>query len=74
RSHRNSNGNYQFLGIAYSQYAKLDFDFTKSVILNDRNSLAFHAAFGIGIPYGNSTILPYEKRYFAGGANSIRGW
>ncbi len=74
RSHRNSNGNYQFLGIAYSQYAKLDFDFTKSVILNDRNSLAFHAAFGIGIPYGNSTILPYEKRYFAGGANSVRGW
>lgn len=73
-SHRNSNGIYNIFGIAYSQYAKIDFDFSKSTVLNDRNSLAFHAAFGLGLPYGNSTILPYEKRYFSGGANSVRGW
>lgn len=65
---------YDLFGIAYSQYAKFDFDFAKSVVLNDHNSVAFHAALGIGIPYGNSTILPYEKRYFSGGANSVRGW
>jgi outer membrane protein assembly factor BamA len=29
---------------------------------------------GAAIPYGNSTVLPYEKRYFSGGANSVRGW
>ena len=73
-STRNSENMYSLLGIAYSQYAKFDFDYAKSVVLNNRNSMAFHAAFGIGIPYGNSTILPYEKRYFAGGANSVRGW
>jgi outer membrane protein assembly factor BamA len=33
-----------------------------------------HAAVGVAIPYGNSKILPYEKRYFSGGANSVRGW
>lgn len=70
----NENGDYQFLGIGYSQYAKFDFDYTTSRILNYRNSIAFHANFGIGIPYGNSSILPYEKRYFSGGANSVRGW
>ena len=43
-------------------------------MLNETNFLAFHAALGFGLPYGNSTILPYEKRYFAGGANSVRGW
>jgi outer membrane protein assembly factor BamA len=29
---------------------------------------------GLGIPYGNSYIIPYERRFFAGGANSVRGW
>ena len=71
---RSSNDPYSLFGIAYSQYAKMDFDFAKSVVLSEKNSLAFHVGFGIGLPYGNSTILPYEKRYFAGGANSVRGW
>lgn len=74
RSGKNSDGQYNLFGIAYSQYVKLDFDFAKSFVINERNSLAAHVGFGIGIPYGNSTILPYEKRYFAGGANSVRGW
>ncbi len=71
---KNANGQYNIFNIAYSQYAKVDFDYSKSVIINDRNSFAFHAGFGLAIPYGNSTIIPYEKRYFSGGANSVRGW
>lgn len=71
---RNSEDSYSIFNIAYSQYAKIDFDFSKSLVLNERNSVAFHTAFGLGLPYGNSTILPYEKRYFSGGANSVRGW
>jgi hypothetical protein len=65
---------FKIFNIAYSQYAKFDFDYAKSFILDKRSSLALHAAFGIAIPYGNSTIVPYEKRYFSGGANSVRGW
>lgn len=71
---RTSNGQYSLMNIAYSQYAKFDFDYAKSFVIDDRNSLALHSAFGIALPYGNSSILPYEKRYFAGGANSVRGW
>ena len=41
---------------------------------DEHNSLALHADFGIAYPYGNSKVLPFEKRYFAGGANSVRGW
>ncbi len=71
---KNAAGQYALFDIAYSQYAKVDFDFAKSRVINDRNSVAFRFGLGIAIPYGNSTILPYEKRYFSGGANSVRGW
>lgn len=70
----NASGQHTFLNIAYAQYAKADFDYTQLFKLDDRNSIALHADFGIAYPYGNSTILPFEKRYFAGGANSVRGW
>jgi outer membrane protein assembly factor BamA len=29
---------------------------------------------GAGYPLGNSTSLPYEKKFFSGGPNSIRAW
>lgn len=74
QSHRDDDGSYKVFGIAYSQYAKIDFDLAKSLVINDKSSLAFHLALGFGLPYGNSSILPYEKRYFAGGANGVRGW
>lgn len=65
---------YTLFNIAYVEYVKFDFDFAKSFRFDDRNSMAMHLAFGIAYPYGNSTVLPYEKRYFSGGANSVRGW
>jgi outer membrane protein assembly factor BamA len=72
--HRNQDGQYTFLDIAYAQYIKADFDITRTINFNYYNQLVFHAGLGIAYPYGNSTILPFEKRYFSGGANSVRGW
>ena len=71
---RNDEGQHTLFNIAYAQYAKFDFSFCKSFLINKSNSFALHAALGIAFPYGNSYILPYEKRYFSGGANSVRGW
>lgn len=71
---RVSSGQYSLMNIAYSQYAKVDFDYAKSFVIDERNSMALHTGFGVALPYGNSSILPYEKRYFSGGANSVRGW
>ena len=67
-------GAYTLFNIAYAEYAKVDFDFSKSFRFDERNSLALHFGVGVAVPYGNSKILPYEKRYFSGGANSVRGW
>ena len=60
--------------ISFAQYVKTDFDFAKNIMIDDRNSLVFHIATGVAIPYGNSKSLPFEKLYFSGGANSVRGW
>ena len=74
KTQQNDDGKYTLFNIAYAQYAKFDFAFCKSFLINKNNSLALHAALGVAYPYGNSHILPYEKRYFSGGANSVRGW
>lgn len=70
----NQDGQYTLFNIAYAQYVKGDFEVGKSFRFDVRNSLALHLGLGVAYPYGNSTILPYEKRYFSGGANSVRGW
>lgn len=71
---RNEDHQYTVANIAYAQYIKTDIDFTKSFRIDHRNSIVFHVGMGVAYPYGNSRILPFEKRYFSGGANSVRGW
>jgi outer membrane protein assembly factor BamA len=72
--HVNDDGQYTFLDVAYAQYVRGNFDFTRNLQFDYNNQLVFHFGFGIAYPYGNSSILPFEKRYFSGGANSVRGW
>lgn len=71
---KNDNGEYAILGIPYAQYVKGEFDFAKNIRIDHRNSLAFHAGLGVAVPYGNAKTIPFEKQYFSGGANSVRGW
>ncbi len=67
-------GSYNLFGIYYAQYLKGDMDYGRTVFLDKKNSFAWHAGFGLAYPYANSLILPFEKRYYSGGANSVRGW
>ena len=71
---RDGDGHYRVFNIAYAQYVKGDVDFTQQILSYYNSQLVFHVGLGIAYPYGNSTILPFEKRYFSGGANSVRGW
>lgn len=70
----NGDNQYTLFNIAFAQYVKGDFDYTRMFRFDSRNNIAFHVGFGIAYPYGNSRVLPFEKRYFSGGANSVRGW
>jgi len=64
---------YTFLNNVYSQYIKLTSDLR--FYLNGTNkTLVFRLYAGVGIPYLNSTVLPYVEQFFAGGAYSVRGF
>jgi len=67
-------GNYKLGNILFSQYAKFDFMFTGHAIVNENHRVVFRGAVGVAVPYGNSSAIPFEKRYYAGGANGVRGW
>ena len=71
---KNKDGEYAILGIPYAKYLKGDFDFAQNIRIDDRNSIAYHFGMGVAVPYGNAKTIPFEKQYFAGGANSVRGW
>ncbi len=65
---------YKVFGIQYSQYFKANIDYTYNHSFDRRNSLVLHIGTGVAVPYGNSSVLPFEKRFYSGGANSVRGW
>ncbi|MDG5799837.1 BamA/TamA family outer membrane protein [Marinilabiliaceae bacterium ANBcel2] len=75
-SNSNNEGkNYnKILGIRYAQYLKGDVDLRYHKVINRHSSVTYRLFAGVGVPYGNLDVLPFEKRYFSGGANSIRAW
>ncbi|MEA1886527.1 MAG: BamA/TamA family outer membrane protein [Bacteroidota bacterium] len=67
-------GNYEIFGQPFAQYARADMDMRYNRTLNKVSSVVYRGFIGVGIPYGNSKAVPFEKQYFSGGANSIRAW
>jgi len=71
---KNEQGSYKLFNTYFAQFVKGDVDYARTIILDHLNSIAWRIGGGIGVPYGNSDILPFEKRYYSGGANSVRAW
>ena len=67
-------GIYQIVKVPISQYARADVNLSYNQLLATNHRLVFHAGLGVAVPYLNSTSVPFEKRFFSGGANSVRGW
>jgi outer membrane translocation and assembly module TamA len=65
---------YHFLGTPFAQYLKTDLEYRKGIVIDKFNMVAFRGFGGIVIPYGNSDQVPFERKYFTGGANGIRAW
>ena len=60
----------------YSQYVRAEFTVGKTWRFGRKDGQALATRFlaGAGYAYGNSTALPFEKHFYSGGANSLRGW
>lgn len=70
----NEEGYRTLFNIRYSQYVRPNVELRYYFLMKNQTSLVFRTYTGLGIPYGNSESLPFEKGYFAGGANGMRGW
>ena len=70
----NSDGVKTVIGTAYAQYAKFDIDVRNYIKLSKQSVLASRMIVGYGVPYGNSTALPFVRGFFSGGANSLRAF
>lgn len=71
---KNEHGEHVILNIPYAQYLKAEVDWASNLRIDSRNAVAFHLGLGVAVPYGNAKVIPLEKQYFSGGANSVRGW
>ncbi|MBI9038194.1 MAG: BamA/TamA family outer membrane protein [Bacteroidales bacterium] len=74
KAQKNLDDNYTLFNIQYSQYVRSDIDFRYYNIIDRNKTIVFRTLLGIGIPYGNSEVLPFEKGFYEGGANGMRGW
>lgn len=71
---KDKEGKYTLFNIRFAQYFRTDWDFRFFQPIRTNHRMAYRVALGVGVPYGNSTTLPFEKGFFAGGANGMRGW
>jgi surface antigen Omp85-like protein len=65
---------YQVLNTDYSQYIRPDVEMRYYKYLNNNSQLVYRLAGGLGYAYLNSDFLPYEKVFYAGGANELRAF
>lgn len=65
---------YQLFGTPFSQYFKTELDTRYYIRSGLTNQWANRLIIGVGIPYGNSTVIPFVKQFFVGGNNSLRGF
>jgi len=62
------------LSVPYFQYLMSDIDIRFYNVIDKQNRFVYRLFLGAGYPFGNSKNLPYEKKYFSGGPNSVRAW
>lgn len=71
-----ASGSHMIWNTPYSQFSKIELNLVKTWVFgkNNAHSIATRLMGGVGLSYGNSEALPFEKQFYAGGSSSLRGW
>lgn len=67
-------GQFSIFGIRFAQYFRSEIDLRYFFPIAPKYQFAFRGFIGFGRAFGNTQILPFEKSFFAGGANDLRAW
>ncbi len=69
-------GTYDLFGIPYAQYVRTDLNVSRKIMLGKVTAIAARFYSGVGVSYGNSEdrSMPYDRMFYVGGSNSMRGW
>lgn len=68
------NGSYQLFNTNFSQFVRNDINYVYNQVVDVNNTFVYRIYAGLGLPYGNSAALPFEKKYFSGGSTGVRAW
>jgi len=71
---KSADSTYKIFSTSFSQYLRSDINITYHQVIDINNTFVYRLFAGVGYPYGNSNALPFDKKYFSGGANGIRAW
>ena len=65
---------YKMFDIRYSQYYRFDVSLSRKITIGDKFAVAGRLYGGLAMAYGNSKAVPFDRLFYAGGSNSMRGW
>lgn len=71
---KKTDGYYTITGIRFAQFFRVEFDYRHYIALTNRQGIIYRINTGVGLPYGNSSALPFERGFYGGGANGMRAW
>ncbi len=73
-SYRSGEDSYQIFGISYAQYVRSDINVSRKLNTGSRTAFVGRLYGGAGWAYGNSSAIPFDRLFYSGGSNSMRGW
>ncbi len=69
-----SKGAYTIFGIPYAQYFRTDLNISHKIMLGEVAAIVGRLYGGVAMAYGNATAVPFDRQFYCGGSNGMRGW